>query len=97
MDGAAKSRAGPATGLGPRTGRGEKKTGRARGERQTRARCRAAEENKAGPGCWAETEEERKSLSFFLFQIFKAFFKKILNPLLNLIQTTQYKNSNAAA
>jgi hypothetical protein len=38
-----------------------------------------------------------KNLFLFLFQFFKAIFQKILNPLLNLNETTQYKNSNAAA
>jgi hypothetical protein len=46
---------------------------------------------------WAESHKERKILFFFLFQFFKAFSKYILNSLLNLIQTTQYKISNAAA
>jgi hypothetical protein len=48
-------------------------------------------------GCWAKNRIEEDFFFFFLFQYFKAFSKKILNSLLNLIQTTQYKNSNAAA
>jgi hypothetical protein len=46
---------------------------------------------------WAKSRKERKNPFIFLFQFSKAIFQKILNPLLNLNQTTQYKNSNAAA
>jgi hypothetical protein len=46
---------------------------------------------------WAKSQKERKYPFLFLFQCFKAIFQKILNPLFNLNQTTQYKNSNVAA
>jgi hypothetical protein len=42
----------------------------------TGARCWATEENKAGPGYWAETEGERNSLSFFSFPNFQSNFLK---------------------
>jgi hypothetical protein len=47
---------------------------------------------------WANepnTSEEIRKCFLFLFPNFKAFSIKILNPLLNLKPTTQYKNSNA--
>jgi hypothetical protein len=76
-------------GLGP-GGRGEKGEKRAARGRQA-GRCWAA----AGLGL--NRIGEMKILFFFLFQYFKAFSKLILNSLFNLIQTTQYKISNAAA
>jgi hypothetical protein len=49
-------------------------------------------------GCAGPKAEKREKILFFFFsQHFKAFSKYILNSLLNLIQTTQYKNLNAAA
>jgi hypothetical protein len=41
---------------------------------------------------WAKIRKEEISLFLFLFKIFKEIFKWILNSLLNLNQTTQYKN-----
>jgi hypothetical protein len=37
----------------------EEKKWAVRGEKRAWVRCRATEENKARPECWAETEEER--------------------------------------
>jgi hypothetical protein len=39
----------------------------------------------------------KKTFSFYFSKFSKAISKKILNPLLNLKPTTQYKNSNATA
>jgi hypothetical protein len=39
----------------------------------------------------------RKNRFLFLFKFSKAIFQKILNYLLYLNQTTQFRNSNAAA
>jgi hypothetical protein len=70
-------------GLGP---------GGKRGGEKWAARCRAAEEKKARP-----KPKRRGNPFLFPFSNFpKHFSKKILNPLLNLIQTTQFKISNAA-
>jgi hypothetical protein len=50
----------------------------------------------AGPTLGRKPQGEKNPF-LFLFQFSKAIFQKILNPLLNLNQSTQYKNSNAAA
>jgi hypothetical protein len=77
----------PLAGLGPSGKRGaggrEKETGRVHGRPRR-----------------AELGRKPKEVDFpflFLFQFFKTIFQKILKSILNLIQTTQYKISNAAA
>jgi hypothetical protein len=76
------------------------KSGRARGKGRrgwwaAGCGCTAAELGwaKAGP------KITRRKISFFFFflQYFKAFSNYILNSLLNLIQSTQYKILNALA
>jgi hypothetical protein len=79
-------------GLGPsgRGGRRREKAGRAR-RRPGRAHRRLL----LG---WAKTEKINEIPFFlFLFPIFQSHFQEILKSILNLIQTTQYKISNAVA
>jgi hypothetical protein len=73
-------------------GKGKRAT---RGERRVWARA-VGLRRKIRPGWDNGPKPKGRGISFlvFLFQIFKAIFQKILNPLLNLIQTTQYKNSD---
>jgi hypothetical protein len=89
---AARARAGLA-GLGPRRGNGERPTrGEAsgRGDGGLRAKDGLLGFTGQKPG------RRMKFLFFFLFKYFKH-FQMILNPILNLNQTTQYKNSNATS
>jgi hypothetical protein len=46
---------------------------------------------------WAENREEKRIPFSFSFSNISKHFKMILNHLLNLNQTTQYKNLNATA
>jgi hypothetical protein len=50
-----------------------------------------------GEGKAGRNQKQKKNPFLFLFQFFKAIFQKILKSILNLMQTTQYKISNAAA
>jgi hypothetical protein len=81
------------TGLGPRS--------KARRGRKRRAARWGKKQN--GPRAWAGrgglswAKNRMKLIFLFLFQFFKTIFQKILKSILNLIQTTQYKISNAAA
>jgi hypothetical protein len=77
-------------GLGPKREAGGKSEDGPHGEARPRKKIRPGRETGPKP-------KGRRIPFLFLFQFFKAIFQKILNPLLNLIQTTQYKNSNAAA
>jgi hypothetical protein len=73
-------------GPGGMRGRGEEERAARGGNRRVRA-----------VGCWAELDQkQRREKNSFSFS-FHSIFQKILNPLLNLNQTTQYKNSNATA
>jgi hypothetical protein len=73
---------GPVAGFGPRPGNGARTETTGRGEEL---------------GFWAESEEERYSPFSFSFSIISKHFQMILNPNLNLNQTTPTKNSNATA
>jgi hypothetical protein len=58
-----------------------------------------ARERAAGAPCWARLSWAKKlnRIEFPFFNFSKLFSKYILNSLLNLIQATQLKISNAAA
>jgi hypothetical protein len=74
-------------------GSGRSAQARRRGKEERAARV--GDRRERAVGCWAELgrkqRREIKLLFFFLFKYFKAFSNEILNPLLNLNQTTQYK------
>jgi hypothetical protein len=79
----ARAVAGPA-GLGPRQGSG----------------TRAHRSNRAAGKSWAAGPKARKGSKFlflFSFSNISNHFQIILNPLLNLNQTTHHKNLNATA
>jgi hypothetical protein len=66
--------------------RGKKETGRARGRQAG-----------ASGGLLGRKPKERKIPFSFSFSNISKHFQIIVNPLLNLNQTTPYKNSNATA
>jgi hypothetical protein len=63
-------------------------------------RTGCAREKSERASWWAAGPKAKKGSKFlflFSFQIFSKHFQMILNPILNLNQSTQYKNSNATA
>jgi hypothetical protein len=61
-------------------------------------REREAELEQAGvSGCWARIETSTENPFPFSFSKISKHFQLILNPILNLNQTTHHKNSNATA
>jgi hypothetical protein len=83
--------AGPAVGFGPRRGTARTREQRAAGKGEaTRAVVKEL-------GFRAESEEQRYSPFSFSFSIISKHFQMILNPNLNLNQTTPTKNSNATS
>jgi hypothetical protein len=65
--------------------------------RPRRRRPAGGEERAARAGLRREAAREQRENKKSFFQFFKFLFQMILNPNLNLNQTTQTKNSNATA